>query len=236
MSQHAPDSSSDRQVVPVIVRVDAVEAQQLIAAGIRNLDVLPQAVFRDEHLPGATNMPLETFEPSQVDAFDRAAPLLVYCFDQHCDLSARAAARLEHLGFEHVNDLIGGRAAWTALGLPTEGAVGDRRRISGYVTKVPTVAIEATVDDVRSVGETSFPIPVTNERGVLVGVVDPTAAALPESTRVEDMMVPAPGTIRPELRIDQVAEQLRQDGLDHVFVTAVDGTLLGLVVTNDLHV
>jgi hypothetical protein len=33
-----------------------------------------------------------------------------------------------------------------------------------------------------------------------------------------------------------VITQLRRDGLDHVLVTAVDGVLLGVVVTDDLHV
>jgi rhodanese-related sulfurtransferase len=40
-------------------------------------------VFVQEHLPGARNLALATFEPSQVDSLDRAQPLLIYCFDQH---------------------------------------------------------------------------------------------------------------------------------------------------------
>ena len=220
----------------MIERVDALEARQLVDGGVRILDVLPDSVYTQEHLPGATNMPLETFEPWQVDSFDRAEPLLVYCFDQHCDLSARASARLEHLGFEHVHDLIGGRAAWTAMGLPTEGEVADRRRISSYVTEVPTVAVDATIAELNALGEQRFPVPVTGDDGVVLGALHPTAAALPPATLVADVMVPAPGTIRPELRIDEVAEQLKKDGLDHVFVTAVNGVLVGLVVTDELHV
>jgi CBS domain-containing protein len=48
-------------------------------------------------------------------------------------------------------------------------------------------------------------------------------------------MIAAPGTIRPELRLEEAVEQLQHDGLDHVLVTAVDGTLVGLVVAEDLH-
>ena len=65
------------------IRVNALEARQLIDAGIRVIDVLPPSEYIDEHLPGAENLPLEKFEVSQVDSFDRSAPLLVYCFDQH---------------------------------------------------------------------------------------------------------------------------------------------------------
>lgn len=135
-----------------------------------------------------------------------------------------------------MHDLIGGRAAWTALGLPTEGTVGDRRRISQFVETVPTVAIDATIGDVQALDPSRFPVPVTNADGVLLGAVDPVATALPPSTPVIDVMVPAPGTIRPELRIDEVVERLRRDGLDHSFVTTVSGVLQGLVVTDELHV
>jgi rhodanese-related sulfurtransferase len=221
---------------PTIARVDAWEAQRLIDDGTRTLDVLPAAIYEQEHLPGALSMPLETFEPDHVESFDRSAPLLVYCFDQHCDLSARASARLVQLGFERVHDLIGGRAAWTAQGLPTEGAIGDRRRISGYVRNVATVGIDATIADVIALGEQPHRVAVLDDDGILLGSVDPGAAALAPSTRVADVMVPAPGTIRPELRIEEVTEQLRRDALADVFVTAVNGTLLGLVVTDELHV
>ena len=131
---------------------------------------------------------------------------------------------------------MGGRAAWTAQGLPTEGSVGDRGRISQYLANVATVGIGATIADVRELGKSRWPVAVTSDDGILLGAVHPTAFDLPPSTPVERIMVPAPGTIRPELRISEAVEQLRRDGLDHVFVTAVNGALLGLAVTEDLHV
>ncbi len=140
------------------------------------------------------------------------------------------------MGFKQVHDLIGGRAAWTALGLPTEGEVGDRRRISDYVSPATTVRVGAKVKAVRGLGPQRFPIAVVDKDGVLLGAIDPSAASLPADTPVERAMVPAPGTIRPELRIEEVVEQLRSDGLDHVFVTAVNGVLVGLVVAEELHV
>jgi rhodanese-related sulfurtransferase len=217
-------------------RVDAPAARQLVRDGIRVVDVLPSSVFEKEHLPGARNLPLETFEPGQVDAWDRAAPLLVYCFDQHCDLSSRAVARFGSLGFSAVHDLIGGRAAWTALGYPTEGSVGDRRRISKYVMVADCVPIDAKIGDVVALGPQQYPVPVIDGANVVVGAVDPVAAGLPQTTPVADVMFPAPGTIRPEMRVDEVARQLTKDGLDHVLVTAVDGTLVGRVEVDQLRV
>ena len=81
-----------------------------------------------------------------------------------------------------------------------------------------------------------FPVPVTSSDGILLGAIHPSAAGLPSETPVERAMDPAPGTIRPELRIEDVTEQLRRDHLDHVFVTAVNGVLVGLVITDELHV
>jgi Mg/Co/Ni transporter MgtE len=98
------------------------------------------------------------------------------------------------------------------------------------------VGPRATIADVRASGPFRFPVPVVSSDGVLIGTVDPAAAALPPDTAVERAMVPAPGTIRPELRVEEAAQRLDQDGLDHVLVTAVDGTLIGLVVTAELHV
>ena len=220
----------------MIVRVDALEADQLIAGGTPTLDALPASVFEQEHLPGARSLPLETFEPEQVEWFDRTAGVLVYCFDQHCDLSARMAHRLADVGFDPVYDLIGGRAAWTALGLPTEGVIGDRRRISRHVIAVASIPITGTIADLVALGPQDYPVPVVNAEGVVLGAVYPTATTLPPDTRLRDVMVPAPGTIRPELRVDDVAAQLAKDGLDHVFVTTVSGVLVGLVITEQLHV
>jgi CBS domain-containing protein len=131
--------------------------------------------------------------------------------------------------------LVGGRAGWTAQGEPTEGQVGDRRRISQYLEPTASVDIDATIGDASRVAGDAPSIAVVGPGDVLLGALARTALRLPEDTRVEDAMISAPSTIRPELRIDEVAEQLRNDGLDHVYVTRVDGTLLGLVITEKLH-
>jgi rhodanese-related sulfurtransferase len=219
----------------VIVRVDAVEARQLIGDGIVVLDALPRSIWEREHLPGARSQPLEDFQPRAVEDLDRDETLLVYCFDQHCDLSARLCRRLDELGFGGMHDLIGGRGAWTAMGYPTEGSVGDRRRIPQYVTTVDTIPLPATIADLRALGAQAYPTPVVTDDGILVGALADTARRLPASTPVRDVMFPAPGTIRPEMRVDEVVDQLARDGLDHVFVTAVNGTLIGLAIASELH-
>jgi len=67
----------------MVERVDATTAKAMIESGVTVIDVLPASVYREEHLPDARSVPLDTFQPSDASQFDRTAPLLVYCFDQH---------------------------------------------------------------------------------------------------------------------------------------------------------
>ena len=47
-------------------------------------------------------------------------------------------------------------------------------------------------------------------------------------------MIPAPSTIRPDLRVEEVARRFAKDGLDHLLVTTVNGVLIGLVTMDVL--
>jgi Mg/Co/Ni transporter MgtE len=138
-----------------------------------------------------------------------------------------------------VYDLIGGLATWTAFGMPTAGTRADRRRIVHHVEQVATVPFTGTVADVPDPGApgADCTVAVVAPSGVLVGAVDPrTTPTLPPTTRIRDVLVPAPGTIRPEQPVEAVAAQLRDDGIDHVLVTTAGGVLLGVVVAERLHV
>jgi len=136
-----------------------------------------------------------------------------------------------------VYDLVGGRAAWTVLGLPTEGSVGDRRRISQFVVQPGIVPIEATIADIVADGaQPEWPVAVLGDGRVLLGALQSTARRLPSQTPVQRAMQPAPATIRPDVRIERVIEQLTNDDLDHVFVTTASGKLVGLAVRELLHV
>jgi rhodanese-related sulfurtransferase len=218
----------------MVERIDVDRVIELVADGATLIDVLPAVTYDQEHLPGAVSIPLETFRADDVVTFDRKAPVVLYCFDQHCDLSARASRRFEVEGFTEVYDLIGGRATWTALGLPTEGSVGDRRRIAHYVEPATTVGVDGTIADVPD-WDAPVAVAVVADDGTLLGSVDASARNLPGDTPVARAMAPAPGTIRPELRIEEVAKRLRDDSLDHIFVTTVSGVLLGVVVPDRLH-
>lgn len=128
----------------------------------------------------------------------------------------------------------GGRAAWTVLGLPTEGQVGDRRRVWKFVEPVSTVDITATIADVRALAARP-PIVVINDHDIVLGLIEGTASRLPPDTPVERVMVPAPGTIRPDVRIDDALRQLRGDGLAYSLVTTTRGELVGMFRPDAVH-
>ena len=136
-----------------------------------------------------------------------------------------------------MHDLVGGRAAWTVLGLPTEGEVGDRRRIRDIVRPAASVGITATVADAREAAQASghahAPIAVLGVDNVLIGSLDPVGLRLPPKTAVEQAMVRAPGTIRPDVRVDEALQQLRGDGLAYPFVTTARGEIVGLLFSDD---
>ncbi len=64
-------------------RVDALRARRLIGRTAQLVDVLPASIYRQERLPGAVSVPLETMDRSAVSVLDPARAVVVYCFDQH---------------------------------------------------------------------------------------------------------------------------------------------------------
>lgn len=59
------------------------KARRLIDDGAQLVDVLPQPIYDEEHLPGAINSPLQTMNRDAVSDLDPDRALIVYCFDQH---------------------------------------------------------------------------------------------------------------------------------------------------------
>ena len=62
--------------------IDRHEVQRLLdAQNAQLVEVLPEAEFEDEHLPGAINLPLKTLDRERARQLDRARPVIVYCHD-----------------------------------------------------------------------------------------------------------------------------------------------------------
>ena len=61
--------------------IDLEELRRLIDAGAQLVEVLPEAEYLDEHLPGALNMPLKHLTRASAEILNRAKPVVVYCWD-----------------------------------------------------------------------------------------------------------------------------------------------------------
>ncbi len=61
--------------------VDADDLGQLLSGGAQLVEVLPVDEYREEHLPGAINIPLKELDRERVARLNRDAPVIVYCHD-----------------------------------------------------------------------------------------------------------------------------------------------------------
>jgi rhodanese-related sulfurtransferase len=56
------------------------ELQRLLDAGAQLVEVLPEDEYREEHLPGAINIPLKLDAETTAD-LDKRKAIVVYCWD-----------------------------------------------------------------------------------------------------------------------------------------------------------
>jgi rhodanese-related sulfurtransferase len=63
------------------ISADREQVQRLMNQGGQLVEVLPNAEYEDEHLPGAINIPLKELDHERAHELDRARPVVVYCHD-----------------------------------------------------------------------------------------------------------------------------------------------------------
>jgi rhodanese-related sulfurtransferase len=54
----------------------------MLEEGAQLVEVLPAEEFKEDHLPGAMNIPLGHIDPEGVNALDEDRPVIVYCWDR----------------------------------------------------------------------------------------------------------------------------------------------------------
>lgn len=57
------------------------ELAGLLASGARLVEVLPEAEYLEEHLPGAISLPLRQLTADTARQLDPGRPVIVYCWD-----------------------------------------------------------------------------------------------------------------------------------------------------------
>jgi rhodanese-related sulfurtransferase len=130
--------------------IELEEVQQLIGEGAQLLDVMSREAYDESHLPGAIHISLKELDEQTAARLDRDRPVITYCSDYQCDMSPRAAWRLEELGFTKVYDYVPSKIDWFANGLPREGKAAETPWTGDLARDdVPTCAPNDRVGDVR---------------------------------------------------------------------------------------
>lgn len=213
--------------------VSTAQVRELLDAGAQALEVLPPSAYAREHLPGAVNIPLWQVDERTVTALDSNRPVVVYCYDTECDLSPRAAALLDVLGFVEVYDYTGSKVEWLAQGLPVEGELHPEDRAGALADPaVPTCGPDDICSDILNGDDTGLVV-VVGRGDVVLGTLRREACSLAVPARVA--MEPGPATVRPSIDRWELAKSMDDDGQDHVLVTTLDGRLIGLLTREALH-
>ncbi|MEF8834112.1 MAG: rhodanese-like domain-containing protein [Halofilum sp. (in: g-proteobacteria)] len=85
------------------------------------VDTLPAGPYARHHLPGAIHIVSDDIKAEAPRRLpDRDRTVVVYCGSAACQRSAKAAARIDRLGYRDVREYIDGRRDWEAAGLPLQ--------------------------------------------------------------------------------------------------------------------
>jgi CBS domain-containing protein len=147
-------------------------------------------------------------------------------------MSARAAWRLEQLGFEEAYDYVGSKSDWFACGMPREGKAaevpwaGDLAR-EDVLTISPGDTIGELRDRVLATGY-DFCV-VLNEQRIVFGLLRGDALAKDSSSLAEEVMELGPKTILPSRPIEELLAARSSQGVKHWLVATSHGVLLGVL-------
>jgi rhodanese-related sulfurtransferase/CBS domain-containing protein len=212
--------------------------RELLDAGGQLVEVLPHDDWEELHLPGAISLPLKQLSAESSSVLDRSRPVITYCWDGICDLSARAARQLAILGFEDVYDYAASKVDWMARGLPLQGRrAAEKRALDFAGPPVVTCGPDDSVGPVRDRVEASaygFALVVSGD-GVVLGRLRRSALQDYPQAPAGEVMEPGPSTKRPNLDPGKLLELLERADLKTAVLSDPEGRLLGIVRRADLH-
>jgi rhodanese-related sulfurtransferase len=216
--------------------VDLSGVQELLERGAQLVEVLPLEEYQELHLPGATHLPLKELDARRANQLDRERPVVVYCWDALCDMSPRAATRLEQLGFE-VYDYALSKVDWMAHGLPMEGTAAARPTALSFARhEVVTCALDDGAEEIKRRIDASpygFAL-VLADRVVLGRIRRSRVEDAPDGASGELLMEPGPSTTRPHTDPAELAKQFARSGTSTAILTTPEGQLIGVVSRSDL--
>lgn len=84
------------------------------------VEVLSEEEYKDGHIPGAINIPLEKLEALASKRLSKRDTIIVYCASYSCQASTKAAWKLLEMGYTKTLDFKAGKRGWTHAGLELE--------------------------------------------------------------------------------------------------------------------
>lgn len=110
-----------------MVTISRNDLQGLLVScpNLKLVEVLPESSYREFHLRGAINVPLDNdFEERILHEIpDKHQTVIVYSLNFECKNSEQAVRRLMILGYQNVYDYEPGKIDWNAAQLPVENGL-----------------------------------------------------------------------------------------------------------------
>ena len=131
-----------------------------------------------------------------------------------------------------------GKLAWYQANEAREGKATEETWVGDVLdANPPTCSLTDRIGDIRErlkEDERELCV-VVNEAGIVLGVLRKKALAADPSLTAEQVMHEGPSTFRPNLKLEEMLEFMRERNLKgHSLITAPDGRLLGIIARNDL--
>ena len=119
---------------------------------------------------------------------------------------------------------------WLACALPADGEEQSSMVFEQIEHRVPTCGLRDSVGEAkRRANEMGVSIcAVINEENVLLGVVESNEWKTDRAIPVEQVMKPAPSTLRPSASVKHATELIAKHSLAAILITTSDGKLLGI--------
>jgi rhodanese-related sulfurtransferase len=216
--------------------VDLAGVKELLDRGAQLVEVLPYEEYQELHLPGAIHLPLKELDARRAERLDRERPVVVYCWDALCDMSPRAAARLEQLGFD-VYDYALSKVDWMAHGLPMEGTAAARPTALSFARHdVVTCGLDDVAEEIkRRIDASPYGFALVLAGRVVLGRIRRTRVEeAPDDASAELLMEPGPSTTRPHTQPAELEKQFERSGTSTAILTTPEGELMGVVSRSDL--
>jgi phage shock protein E len=102
-AKSAPAAASSAAPAPAATVVDGRGARQLVAAGVKVVDVRTPEEFARGHVPGAVNVPYDQMADRAQELGSPSTPLLLYCHSGR--RSGIAIETLREKGFTRLYDM-----------------------------------------------------------------------------------------------------------------------------------